>query len=162
MRPLLLLSVTLLVLSLSPVLAAESEIMSEVRIVPSLLLEVAASETVFPTHAQVRSVSFGRRRMVPYGGFSMTNNPYRRPNSPRDGNVFFSPRSNNAFAWGQPAAWAQANLQNHHPGLAIRRPFGVDAYTQPFAYYTPPPFVGGNGDNAATLNNAVLNAQKTE
>ena len=52
----------------------------------------------------------------------------------------------------------------HQLGISRSQLYVYSAGTgvQPFSYYTPPPFVGGTGDNAAALNNAALNGARTE
>jgi hypothetical protein len=134
---------------------------------PSASAEPAAAAPAFVEYydpiSQVRASYEERRRMVPYGGFSMSQNPYRRPNPVHLGEIFFSPRWGNGGTFGpDDGLGIQAILNSQNsllqsqfdtktlsgqmgvggPGWAhfnrVGRPYGVDPYVGPFSYYSPP------------------------
>lgn len=90
----------------------------------------------------IRAAYGNRRRMVPYGGFSHSDNPFRRPNSlwSAGGMDFFTPKWSAGPGEGPAAAAAGVASVLGRPPSDRGAVYGTDSpYSGPFTYYTPPP-----------------------
>lgn len=106
----------------------------------------------YDSNNQLRAAYGGRRRMVPYGGFANSDNPFRRPNAVRSdgGTDFFTPK------WAAGAGAGPDPGFDPLSGVPLSRPpetrqaYGTESYHGPFTYYSPPPAINTAAPAAAS------------